>query len=161
MADTHGYYSNLTNVRSESMQDASTDDVSAARLLRGALEAYTLINAKLKKLYGGSVPFTLSSDSDGPPAIIRSIAETLTACWADKHTKGRSIKSRGPLADECKQAREYLDEIAAGKMAIEGYTAAALPDCNTRGEHPIFFKGDTHDMGQDSDQSERLSDERS
>jgi len=158
MADTHAYYSNLTNVRSEHMQDVSETDVSPERLERGALEAHTLINAKLGRIY--SVPFTLSTDTTDPPAIIRSIAETLTACWADKHTKGRSVKSRGPLADECKQARELLDLLASGDLVIAGHSSSVLPDCNTRGEHPIFFKGDVHDMGQDADQASRLADER-
>ena len=47
-----------------------------------------------------------------------------------------------------------------GDLTIIGYTSSVLPSSNTEGEHRIFDKVGIHDMGQDSDQSDRLSDER-
>jgi len=157
VADTHAYYCNVTQVRSEHMDDVSTDDVSADLMERAALHVYNVINAKLGKIH--TVPFALSSTGN-TPGIIREIAETLTACWATAHSTGQNIMSRGPLADECKRAREWLDALADGSMTIDGVTSSVLPESNSRGEHPIFFKGDTHDMGQDPDQADRLADER-
>ena len=157
MADVHGHYSNLTNVRAELMDDVATTAVSAAVLLRGALEAHTLINAALGKLY--TVPFPLSTTSN-TPAVIGSISDILTACWANAHTAGLSTRGRGPSVDECKRARELLDALAKGTVTIPGYTTSVLPSSNTEGEHPIFDLVDTVDLGQDSDQVTRLSDER-
>ena len=161
MADLHGHYSNLTEVRALLMDNVSDDAkaVPAVVLARGALEAYTLINAELARLYGSVLPFPLST-TENTPDVIQSLAETLTACWANAHTAGLGTRGRGPSVDECKRARELIDKLAANKVKIPGYTPAVLPSSNTEGEHPIFFKGDTMDMGQDSDQSERLSDER-
>lgn len=160
MSDVHGFYSNLTNVRAELMDDVSTTSVSAAVLLRGAKEAYVLINMKLAKLYGTVVPFALSGATPDTPESIRSIAETLTACWANAHTAGLGTRGRGPSVDECQRAREDIDKLASGELRITSYTPSALPSSNTEDEHPVFFKGDVHDMGQDSDQADRLSDER-
>ena len=160
MADVHGFYSNLTNVRAELMDAVSTDSVSAAVLLRGAKEAYVLINRELAQLFGSTIPFPLSGESPDTPDTIRSLAETLTACWANVHTAGLGTRGRGPSVDECKRARDDIDRLASGDLKIPSYTPSALPSCNTEGEHPIFAKVDIHDMGQDSDQSDRLSDER-
>ena len=154
---THKYYSDIDDVRLVLMDAVTTTAVSAAVMERGALEAHTLINAELGKLY--TVPFPLST-TDNTPDIIRAISDTLTACWANQHTAGLGTRGRGPSVDECKRAREDVDRLASGDLKIPGYTPSVLPSCNTEGEHPIFFKGDTHDMGQDSDQSDRLSDER-
>ena len=155
----HNHYSDIDDVRlvlMDAVSDGATG-ISDAVMVRGALNAYTLINAKLGKLY--TVPFPLST-TDNTPDIIREISDTLTACWSNRHTVGLGVKGRGPTADECKRAREQLDELASGDMVIAGYSSSALPSSNTEGEHPIFFKGDTMDMGQDADQSARLSDER-
>lgn len=156
MAD-HNYYSDIDDVRLVVMDAVSETDCSDAVLVRGALEVYTLINAKLGKIH--TVPFPLSSTAN-TPAIIRAISDTLTACWGRDHTVGLKSKSKGPSADECKRAREMIDELAAGKLLIAGYSSTALPESNTRGEHPVFAKVDTMDMGQDADQLERLTDER-
>ena len=158
MADIHGHYSNLTEVRAVHMGEVSTTAVSAAVLLQGALEARTLIDAGLGKLY--TVPFPLSEDTPSTPAIIRAISNTLTACWANAHTAGLGTRGRGPSVDECKRAREDIERLASGELVIAGYTSSVLPSSNTEGEHPIFAKVDTMDMGQDSDQVTRLSDER-
>jgi len=158
MADIHGHYSNLTEVRAVHMGEVSTTAVSAAVLLQGALEAQTLIDAGLGKLY--TVPFPLSEDTPSTPAIIRAISNTLTACWANAHTAGLGTRGRGPSVDECKRAREDIERLASGKLVIAGYTSSVLPSSNTEGEHPIFGLVDTMDMGQDSDQVTRLSDER-
>ena len=157
MADIHGHYSNLTEVRAVHMGEVSTTAVSAAVLLQGALEAHTLIDAGLGKLY--TVPFPLST-TDNTPAVIRAISNTLTACWANAHTAGLGTRGRGPSVDECKRAREDIERLASGELVIAGYTSSVLPSSNTEGEHPIFAKVDTMDMGQDSDQVTRLSDER-
>ena len=157
MAD-HNYYSDIDDVRLNLMDAVSETSITDAVMVRGALAAYTLINALLGKRY--TVPFALSA-TENTPGIIREISDVLTACWSFKHTAGLNTVSRGPTADECKQARELLDKLASGDAVIDGYDASALPESNTRGEHPVFFKGDTMDMGQDPDQSERLADERS
>ena len=157
MADTHGHYSNLTEVRAVHMGEVSTTAVSAAVLLQGALEAQTLIDAGLGKLY--TVPFPLST-TENTPTIIRSISNILTACWANAHTAGLGTRGRGPSVDDCKRARGLIDKLAANKVKIPGYTPPALPSSNTEGEQPIFAKVDTMDMGQESDQRDRLADER-
>lgn len=156
MAD-HNYYSDIDDVREKLMDAVAVADIADAILVRGAKEVHTLINAKLGKLY--TVPFPLSTTGNTPD-IIRSISDTLTACWANNHTVGLSTRGRGPTADECQRARDMIDELAAGDLVITGYTTSALPSSNTEGEHPVFFKGSVHDMGQDSDQADRLSDER-
>ena len=72
-----------------------------------------------------------------------------------------SIKGRGPTADDCAQARALLDDIAAGKVLLpEVSPLGALPECSTRGEHPVFALTSEHDWGQDSDQAVRIRDER-
>lgn len=156
MAD-HKHYSDIDDVRLVLMDAVSETAISDAVLTRGALEAHTLINAELGKLY--TVPFPLST-TDNTPAVIRAISDTLTACWANQHTAGLGTRGRGPSVDECKRAREMIDALASGDLVIAGYTSSVLPSSNTEGEHPVFFKGDIHDMGQDSDQVTRLSDER-
>ena len=153
----HNYYSDIDDVREKLMDEVITDDISDAVMVRGALEVHTLINAKLGKLY--TVPFPLSTTGNTPD-IIGGISDILTACWANNHTVGLNVRSRGPGADECQRARDMIDELAAGDLTITGYTTSALPSSNTEGEHRVFFKGDIHEMGQDSDQTDRLSDER-
>ncbi len=155
----HNYYSDIDDVRALLMDNVGSgaSEVPDTLLVRGALEVYTLVNAKLGKLY--TVPFPLST-TDNTPDIIRAISDALTACWANVHTAGLGTRGRGPSVDECKRARDMIDALADGSLTIIGYTSSVLPSCNTEGEHPIFFKGDIHDMGQDSDQSDRLSDER-
>lgn len=157
MADHH-YYSDIEDVRARLMGDVSTDDVSADDLERGAKDVHTLINAKLGKLH--TVPFPLSGETPDTPAIIRGISDILTACWGNSHTIGLNVRSRGPGADECQRARDMIDELAAGDLTIPGYTTSALPSSNTDGEHSIFDKVGIHEMGQDADQADRLSDER-
>lgn len=156
MAD-HNYYSDIDDVRDVVMDDVSETDIADAVLVRGALEVYTLINAALGKVY--STPFPLSTTGNTPD-IIRAISDTLTACWATNHTRGLSTRSRGPTADECKRARDMIDALASGSLVITGYSSTALPESSTRGEHPVFAKVGTMDMGQDPDQLERLTDER-
>ena len=161
MADLHGHYSNLTEVRALLMDNVSDDAkaVPAVVLARGALEAYTLINAELARLYGSVLPFPLST-TENTPDVIQSLSNTLTACWANAHTAGLGTRGRGPSVDECKRAREDIERLASGELVIAGYTSSVLPSSNTEGEHPIFAKVDTMDMGQDSDQRDRLADER-
>lgn len=156
MAD-HNYYSDIDDVRLNLMDAVSETSIGDPVMVRGTLEVYTLINARLGKLY--TVPFPLSTTGN-TPGIISSISDTLTACWSFKHTAGLSTRSRGPTADECKRALEMIDELAAGKMVIEGYASSALPESNTRGEHPVFAPTSVHDWGQDSDQATRIADER-
>lgn len=153
----HNYYSDIDDVRARLMGAVSTDDIPDADLVRGALEVYTLVNAKLGKLY--TVPFPLSTTGNTPD-IIRSISDILTACWGNAHTVGLNVRSRGPGADECQRARDMIDELAKGDLTITGYTTSALPSSNTDGEHRIFDKVGIHEMGQDPDQATRLSDER-
>lgn len=153
----HNYYSDIDDVRLVLMDAVAVTAVSDAVMVRGALEAHTLINAALGKLY--TTPFPLST-TDNTPAVIRAISDILTACWANAHTAGLGTRGRGPGVDECKRARQQIDDLASGKLVIAGYTSSALPSSNTEGEHPIFAKVDTHSMGQDSDQVTRLSDER-
>ena len=156
---THNYYSDIDDVRALLMDNVGSgaSEVPDTLMVRGALEVYTDINAALGKLY--TVPFPLSA-TDNTPDIIRGISDALTACWANAHTAGLGTRGRGPSVDECKRAREKIDKLAANQLKIPGYTPVVLPSCNTEGEHPIFFKGSVHDMGQDSDQVTRLSDER-
>ena len=156
MAD-HKHYSDIDDVRLVLMDAVSETAISDAVLTRGALEAHTLINAGLGKLY--TVPFPLST-TNNTPAVIRAISDILTACWANAHTAGLGTRGRGPSVDECKRARDMIDALADGSLTIEGYTTSVLPSSNTEGEHPIFGLVDTMDMGQDSDQVTRLSDER-
>ena len=154
----HNYYSDIDDVRLNVMGAVSETDIGDAVLIRAALEVYTLINAKLGKLH--TVPFPLSGETPDTPDIIRAISDTLTACWANAHTTGLSVRARGPNADECVRAREMIDELASGDLVITGYSSSALPSSNTEGEHRIFDKVGIHEMGQDADQVSRLADER-
>ena len=157
MAD-HKFYSDIDDVRLVFMDATSETAISDAVLTRGALNVYNLINAKLCKRYN-IVAFPLSTTGN-TPGIITEISDTLTACWANAHTAGLGTRGRGPSMDDCKQAREMIDKLVSGEMKIPGYTTSGLPSSNTEGEHPIFDLVDTVDLGQDSDQVTRLSDER-
>ena len=157
MAD-HKFYSDIDDVRLVLMDAVSETAVSDAVLTRGALNVYNLINAAGCKRYN-IVAFPLSTTGN-TPGIIVEISDTLTACWANAHTAGLGTRGRGPSVDECKRARDLIDALADGSLTIAGYTTSALPSSNTEGEHPIFDLVDTMDLGQDSDQVTRLSDER-
>ena len=153
----HNYYSDIDDVRLNLMDAVSETAITDAVMVRGALNVYNLINAKLCKRYN-IVAFPLSTTGN-TPGIITEISDTLTACWARKHTAGLNTRSRGPTADECKQALEMIDKLAAGDMKIPGYSSA-LPSSNTEGEHGVFGKVGVHEWGQDADQADRISDER-
>ena len=137
-----------------SVGDAATDDVTSAQVLSACLDAYNLINAKVGLRY--SVPFSTAS----PPAIIEQISDRLVRYIVWSYGAGRSVSAKGAVKNDYDEALKMLDDIAAGKLKVIGASRKVALESSTRDEHPVFASVDTLDLGQDADQSDRLSDER-
>lgn len=156
MAD-HQYYSDIDDVRADLLDAVSETDLSDAVMERAALDAYDEINARLGKRY--TVPFELSSTGN-TPGIVRKVSDFMIACWCGHHTHGLTIRPQGGTKAYCDKAEALLEGLESGTYAIQGVTSSALPDSSTRGEHPVFAPISEHEWGQDSDQADRIEDER-
>ena len=151
------YYSNLATLEAAKFNGLSCTE---AVLNAANKAAYNEINAVLDRLW--SVPFDCYKDSGTPPGIIEDISDILTMWLYKRYTTGHSTSTKGPLLDEVKQARELLARIGKGEVNIPGVTRSDLSalSSSTQGEHPVFASIDELNMAQDSDQLDRLTDER-
>lgn len=136
--------------------DEATDDVTQAQFDDAVLFAYTLINSMLKRRYGGNVPFSTSAT----PGTIHEISDMLTVAQLKATASGHSVYIKGPWSKQFDMAIEWLEKIAERKRDVPGVADQRMIESSTEGEHPIFAKLDTFDLGQDSDQLDRLTDER-
>jgi len=156
------YYTDVATIVDLKLRDlnvAADGDVTADQLENACKQAHDIINSKLGRVCS-PVPF----DTADPPAIIRELSDMLVVNIVWRYGPGRSVRAKGTIQDEYDRAIAMLDDIASGKDRPPGVTRKTAADglsSSTEDEHPVFGSVGTMDLGQDPDQAERLTDERS
>lgn len=84
------------------------------------------INAKLANRY--TVPFSRNT----APRIIKSIAQDISMYYVLRRVYTQNKKDKNPWLDEWKAARDLLDELAKGTMALVDNSGAVIGQSTTQ-----------------------------